>query len=447
MNIATCWLRVYGGRVDFLPCKRRVLFVLGPLAAIPVTVPAGGNGPGGDSMNYDAKIEVRENEMAEVAANPLAGDLDQDRASRRRIWIIALVAVVALIGIWFLLHRGGNDNATGDTTQVPVVTVAVPGKATVAGQISVTGTLAARRAMPVGSVGEGGEIRAVLVEPGDWVSQGQVLAVVDRSVQTQQIASQAAQVGVAEADSRLAQANLDRALKLVDRGFISKADVDRLTATRDSAVARVQVARATLHQLQAQTARLNIVAPAAGLVLERNAEAGQVVGGGSSVLFRLARDGQLELLAKLSEDDLAAISVGVPAKVTPVGSGRSFTGQVWQISPVIDPSTRQGTARIALNYDPALRPGGFASAVIDSGAVVAPMLPESAIQNDAKGSFVYVVDAKGIAHRRPVTTGLVTADGIAVTSGLNGSEKIVLRAGGFLNDGDKVKTKLVTGGK
>lgn len=398
-------------------------------------------------MNYDAKIDVRDNEMVESTANPLAGDLDQDRASRRRIWIIAAIAGVALIGIWFLLHRGGTGEVPQDTTQIPVVTVAVPGRTTIAGQISVTGTLAARRPMPVGSVGEGGQVRAVLVEPGDWVSQGQVLAVVDRSVQTQQIASQAAQIRVADADARLAQANLDRALKLVDRGFISKADVDRLTATRDSAVARVQVARATLHQLQAQAARLNIIAPAPGLVLERNVEPGQVVGGGSSVLFRLAKDGEMELLARLSEDDLAAVSVGVQAKVTPVGSGQSFTGQIWQISPVVDTTTRQGTARIALNYDPALRPGGFASAVINSGAVVAPMLPESAIQNDANGSFVYIVDVKGIAHRQPVTTGLVTANGIAITSGLGGTEKVVLRAGGFLNNGDRVKAKLVTNGK
>jgi RND family efflux transporter MFP subunit len=397
-------------------------------------------------MNYDSKIEVRENDVAEAVGNPLTGDLDQDRASWRRIGLVALLVVAVIVGIWFLLH-GGGDDATDTSAQIPVVSVAVPGKTSIAGEINATGTLAARREMPVGSVGEGGEVRSVLVEPGDWVSQGQVLAIVDRSVQTQQQASQAAQVQVAEADARLAQANLDRALKLVDRGFISTADVDRLTATRDAANARVRVARATLHQLQAQAARLNIVAPAAGLVLERNVEPGQVVGGGSGVLFRLAKGGQMELLAELSEDDLAAISVGVTADVTPVGSGQSFTGEVWQISPVIDPNTRQGTARIALSYDKALRPGGFASVKIDSGTVVAPMLPESAIQNDDKGSFVYVVDADGIVHRRPVETGLVTAKGIAVTSGLSGTEQVVLRAGGFLNDGDKIKAKLVPGDK
>lgn len=398
-------------------------------------------------MNYDSKIEAETihagHGSPDDADNPLAPDPVQERASRRRIIIVGIIAVVLIAGIWLALHGKGDKAAGQQAEQIPVVTVVRPGQSTVAGEISATGTLAARREMPVGSVGEGGEVRSVLVDNGDWVKKGQVLAVVDRSVQSQQIASQAAQVQVAQADARLAQANLDRALQLVDRGFISKANVDQLRATRDAAAARVEVARATLGQLRAQTARLNITAPADGLILERNVEPGQVVGGGGTVLFRVAMGGQLELLAQLSEDELASISTGVPAQVTPVGSGRTFDGQVWQISPIIDPQNRQGIARIALPYDPALRPGGFASAVIRSGTVVAPRLPESAIQSDDKGAFVYVVDGKGIAHRRGVKTGLVTADGITIASGLTGKEMVVLRAGGFINDGDKVKAKLV----
>lgn len=398
-------------------------------------------------MNYDAKIEpIAEKDIAEVGnplAGPLADDVDQDRILRRRMWIGGAIALVLLLGIWFLMRQGGGDDlAADDNIQTPAVTVVVPGRTTVQGAINATGTLAARREMPIGSVGEGGEVRSVLVEPGDWVEQGQVLAVIDRSVQSQQIASQAAQVDVARADAQLAQANLNRALKLVDRGFISKADVDRLTATRNAENARVRVAQATLGQLKAQAARLNIVAPAAGLVLERNVEPGQVVSSGSGVLFRLAKGGEMELLAELSEDDLAKLSMGVPAQVTPVGTDQSFTGQVWQISPVIDPKNRQGIARIALSYANELRPGGFATATISSGAVVEPLLPESAIQNDDKGSFVYVVGKDNVVHRRNVKTGLVTADGIAVKSGLSGTEKVVLRAGGFLNDGDKVQPQL-----
>ena len=363
-----------------------------------------------------------------------------DRPSRRWWWIAAAVVVVLGIALWAMMRSGGDTPAGADAAanQAPTVSVIAPGRGTVQGTITATGTLAARREMPVGSVGEGGLVVSVLVEPGQWVGQGQVLAVVDRSVQTQQAASAAAQVQVAQADANLAQANLDRALKLVAGGFVSKADVDRLTATRDAANARVRVARAQLGELQARSARLNIRAPAAGLVLERNVEPGQVVGVGSGILFRLAKGGEMELRAAVSESDLAQLAPGVTAQVVPVGTDKTFTGQIWQLSPVINPQTRQGTARIALAYDPALRPGGFASATIQSGTVVAPLLPESAILNDDKGSYVYVVGNDNKVARRPIKVGIVTATGITVIEGLNGTERVVLRAGGFLAPGDKV---------
>ena len=371
-----------------------------------------------------------------------------ERGSRRKWWIIGGIALaLILLAAWLMMRSGGDGPAAGDAaaSQVPTVTVIAPGRTTVEGTISATGTLAARRELPVGSVGEGGQVVRVLVDAGDWVRQGQVLAVVDRSVQTQQAASAAAQVQVAQADANLAQANLDRAQRLVRGGFISKADIDRLTATRDAAVARVRVARAQLGELQARTNRLNILAPAPGLILERNAEPGQVVGAASGVLFRIARGGEMELAARVSEADLAQLAPGVRAEVVPVGTDRAFVGSVWQLDPVIDPQSRQGTARIALPYNLALRPGGFATATIRSGAVVAPMLPESAILSDDKGTYVYVVGKDSKVERRPVKTGLVTDKGIAVVEGLSGTERVVLRAGGFLAPGDKVNPRASRG--
>lgn len=391
-------------------------------------------------MNYDAKIDTG---AAEDSVYDPLGASDEDRASGRRVWIIAALAVAMMIGLWFLLHGKEADPTTQTgASQAPAVTVIAPGRTTIAGQINATGTLAARREMPVGSVGEGGQVVEVRVEPGQWVRQGQVLAVIDRSVQVQQEVGQAAQVRVADADARLAQANLDRGLKLVGRGFISKADIDRLTATRDAANARVGLARAQLAETRARTRRLNILAPADGLLLSRAVEPGQVVSGGGTALFRIAKGGEMELLARLTEEDLAAIGVGVSAQVVPVGSARSFAGQVWQISPVIDPETRQGTARIALSYAPGLRPGGFANATIAGGTVVAPILPESAVLSDSKGSYVYIVGPDNKVARRDVKTGSITDLGIAVVSGLAGTERIVQRAGAFLSPGETVKPRL-----
>ena len=185
-------------------------------------------------MNYEAKVTDLSG-----AESVLIDDveLDGSRQKRRRI-LIALAIVVALLIGGGILYFGSGEEAPFPAQQggqVPTVSVVAPGRTTVAGTINATGTLAARRAMPVGVVGEGGRVVSVLVEPGDWVRAGQTLAVIDRSVQTQQAQSSAAQIEVARAEAELAQANLDRALQLVDRGFISKADVDRLTATRSRA--------------------------------------------------------------------------------------------------------------------------------------------------------------------------------------------------------------------
>ncbi len=388
-------------------------------------------------MNYESTVTA---DPADGYAREIDGEVADRPVSRnRRRWLIALGVLLAIFVLAYVLTRGGGDAAPAEGAQVPSVSVVSPGRTTVEGTITATGSLAARREMPVGVVGEGGRVVSVPVEAGQWVRAGQVLAVIDRSVQSQQAQSAAAQIQVAQADANLAQANLDRALQLVERGFISKADVDRLTATRDAAAARVRVAQAQYRELLARNARLNVVAPAAGLVLERNVEPGQTVGGGTGTLFSIARGGEMELLAEVGEAELARLTTGVEAEVVPVGTSEKFVGQVWQIAPIIDEQDRQGTVRIALAYAPGLRPGGFATATIRSGTVVAPVLPESAIMSDDQGSYVYIIDADNKVVRRPVTIGDVTGSGIVVASGLNGRERVVMRAGGFLNPGETVR--------
>lgn len=368
---------------------------------------------------------------------------DHVPARGRRLWIIALVVVAVVIGLVYFLAGGSADKkaeagGTRAAAQVPSVTVQSPGRQQVDRIISATGSIAARIDMPVGVAGEGGLVTRVLVQPGQWVRAGEVLATVDRSVQLQTGASLAAQINVARSDARLAQAELDRAAALVARGFISKADLDRRTATRDAANARVSVAQAQLAEANARTGRLNIRAPAAGLVLTRNVEPGQIVSAGSGTLFRLARGGELELRAALSDSDMSAVSVGASAQVTPVGSPRSFAGRIWQVSPVIDPQTRQGIAKIALGYNASLRPGGFASASISSGISQVPLLPQSAVQSDARGNYVYIVTANNEVVRRAIKVGQVSDAGVAISEGLTGSERVVVSAGAFLNPGQKV---------
>ncbi|WP_062734131.1 efflux RND transporter periplasmic adaptor subunit [Sphingobium abikonense] len=388
-------------------------------------------------MNYETQL---------LGDSAIIMDGDDRRRSRKKL-IIGAGVVVALIAVAAAISMRGGDTAVTPApgAVAPVVTVTSPGQSTVARTVRATGSLAARVDMPVGVVGEGGMVSRVLVQPGDWVKAGQTLATIERSVQSEQVRSLAAQVEVARADAKLAQAQLDRAKALVGRGFISAADIDQRTATRDQAEARVRVAQAQLAEQRARTGRLDIRAPAAGLVLTRSVEPGQIVQAGSGVLFRMAKGGEMEMQAQVAEGDLATLRPGNSAVITPIGSDVQLTGRVWQVSPVVDPQTRQGIARIAIPYSKAVRPGGFASATITSGSGSAPLLPESAVQSDPKGSFVYIVNGKNQVERRNVTVGQVSDDGVAITSGITGAEKIVTSAGAFLTPGQKVKPELAKG--
>ena len=377
---------------------------------------------------------------------PEAGETAPRRRLDRRWLKPALIAVaVALAGVagWQAFKPAAAPPPAA-TSSLPEVSVLVPGTTMVADAITAPGSIAAKRDEPVGVQGEGGRVTAVLVEPGQRVSAGQVLARIDRQVQEQEIAQLAAGVRQAEADARLADSNLARAESLVAKGFISRADIDQRTATRDGALARVNVAKAQLAAARERAERLDVRAPSSGLILARNVETGQVVGPGTGALFRLAAGGTLEMRAQLAEQDMSRLKAGMAATVTPVGASESFKGRIWLLDPVIDPTTRQGIARIELDYAPGLRVGAFARARIDAGEAQRPLLPQSAVLADAQGNFVYVLGKDDQVVRRAVTVGSITDAGVGIATGLTGSEKVVASAGAFLKPGDRIKPTMVT---
>src|SRR6185295_12829165 len=204
-----------------------------------------------------------------------------DRSRRRRMVIIAAVVILGLlaIGVALMMSRSANEKkaaeaASASAGQVPNVTVIVPGMSSIGRAIVASGPLAAKRDQPVGIAGSGGRVVRVLADAGTWVRAGQVLAIVDRSVQAQQAAQLAAQVQAARADAALAQSNYERAIALQGRGFVSKAEIDSKKATRDAAFAQVKVAQAQLAAQRAQIGQLNVIAPASGLILARSVEVG-----------------------------------------------------------------------------------------------------------------------------------------------------------------------------
>ena len=371
--------------------------------------------------------------------------------SRRRRQLVIVGAIAALVlfvvGLGFLTSQRSNSNGAAGSGpgasagQIPSVSVVVPGTSQVSRVITASGPLGAKRDQPIGIPGQGGRVVRVLVDAGSWVRAGQVLAIVDRSVQAQQAAQLGAQIEAARAQAALAQSDYERAIALQGRGFISKAEIDAKKAARDAAYAQVRVAQAQLGATRAQMNQLNVVAPTAGLILSRNVEMGQIVSPGSGALFRLAEGGQMEMRAQLAQQDLANIHVGMPAQVIPVGSDTPVTGSVWQVAPVIDPQSRLGEVRISVPYTAAMRPGGFAQARITAGTTDAPLLPQSAVLSDDKGNYVYIINGKNEVERRNIQIGTVSESGVTITAGLSGNESVVLSAGPFLNPGQKVKPR------
>ena len=359
---------------------------------------------------------------------------------RRRAVSAGVGVLLAAVAIGLVLHAR-SSRATKDTTEaVPSVTVTVPGRTHYTAAVSLTGGIVARYDMPIGVEGEGGRIASILVEVGDRVHEGQVLARLDTSVAAPQVASLRATLEQYRAEADLAAADYRRAAAVADSvGALSKEEVDKRRSQLATSTARVKSAEAQLAEAEARMGRTAIRAPSDGIVLTRTAEVGQSVTPGGAPLFRLGRGGEVEMRAQVAEQDLPQIRIGQPAEVWLTGVATPFHGKVRLLGAVIDPQTRLGELRIALARHSDLRPGAFAHADVQVGSGERPIVAQTAVLADGAGSYVYVVDPDGRIVRRPIRVEGIRAAGIVVAAGLDGSERVVTTAGAFLREGERVQ--------
>jgi RND family efflux transporter MFP subunit len=359
----------------------------------------------------------------------------------RRKWLVALViAALAVAALLWVRHvRLQSPTAAGGTANsIPAVTVTSPGSRAVTARISFTGALAARYDMPIGSDTDTGRIKEILVEAGDHVKQGQILAKLDGSVLLPQVNRLAASVEESKAEAALSAAQYKRALGVQAAGALSAEEIEHRRATSLTDDARVKVAVAQLDEAKARLERTDVRAPADGIVLTRTAEVGQIASPGGPALFRLARNGEIEMRGQIAEQDMARLRVGQSASVYITNVAKPFDGHVRLLGAVIDPMTRLGEIRIALGSDPALRPGAFARGEVIIDHDEHPVLPQTAVLADAKGSYVFIVNDKNEVERRAVSVIDTTAAGVVIGAGLTGSERIVTTAAGFLREGERV---------
>jgi HlyD family secretion protein len=173
----------------------------------------------------------------------------------------------------------------------------------------------------------------------------------------------------------------------------------------------------------------------AGIVTARSARIGAIASAaGGSPMFTLIRDGALEMNADVSEEDLLRLAPGQPATVRVTGLGRPITGRVRLVEPSVDPATRLGRIRIALDEPGAVRDGMFGEAEIVVAERAGPAAPVTAVASD--GSVLMVED--GVVRRVTVTPGIRDGALVEIRSGLVAGATLVARAGAFVHEGDRI---------
>lgn len=344
---------------------------------------------------------------------------------------LSLLGIAALA----LTACGGSSDkepAPTATTTVSAVTTTV---ASLPRIVVASGTVSAWEEVPVGAETGGMTATAVLVDEGSYVRQGQPLVRMNDALLRAQLNQQRAAVQTAEANASRDDAALARAQELKERGFLSQASLDQALANQRSSQANLAAARAGLAETQTRLDQAVIRAPVSGQIISRSVTKGQIIQAGTE-LFRMVREGRLELDAQVPETDLPALSAGQNARITS-SHAEPTTGTIRIVTPEVNPETRLGVARISLAPGSGLKPGMFARAEIEAGTRQATVVPTPAVLYRDNKAGVFVIEAENKVRFAPIRV-LMRDDQNSSVEGLAEGVRVVVQGAGFLNTGDTV---------
>ena len=382
--------------------------------------------------------------------------------SKFPLWLLPVLAIVLVIGVLVGKYWGGDktvsnespatnsvqnasanpDDASSAQAVLSVETVS-PSQDSIGNTLSADGTINAKDVANVSAKVNGVAIERILVQEGDRVKAGQVLAIFDTDAMEQQVLQ--AEADVAEAEATLANATADaaRVLPLIDIDAISKQEADRYRTVKLQAQAALQASRARLSTQRLTVSNANVVAPVSGIISEKMAEVGMVAGG--EPLFTIIKGGVLEWRADIDPKLIGEVNVGTPVKVSLPG-GDSVMGQVSRIAPTAD-NNRQITIYASLAANAKVRAGMYQTGEFLLGNSNAQTVPNSAIVSNDGYDYVMLVsniatkDGQNIGRikQQRVTLGERFGDSVALTEPLPADSQLVKQGGSFLNDGDLVR--------
>ena len=370
-------------------------------------------------------------------------DWRSNRGRDGRVWIFVALAtaVLAVAAIALLLRGIGPASQTAAITQMaqqPVlaVTVAPAEVRPMTRSVSGNGSVVAWQELAVAAEVSGLRVVEIAVDEGDRVRRGQLLVRFDDAMLAAQLAQVDAAIAEGEAALQTARSDFSRGAELLRGGSIATQVVEQRQSAARQAEARLMLARAHREEVAVRLAQARLVAPADGVVIRRSVQLGAVSAEGQE-MFRLVRDGRLELDAKVPELDLAAVHPGQTAHV--VHGDWEVQATVRAIAPMVATDTRLGVVHIALPAESPLRPGMFARADILLDAATVLVVPQTAIvfREDAPAAVVQNAD-HSVSLRR-LTTGARRDGFVEVVAGLQAGELVVTSGSGFLSDGDRVR--------
>jgi HlyD family secretion protein len=363
---------------------------------------------------------------------------------QKRTWLMVGVGVAALA-----LNSCGQKPAPAETVpgeaasngQVQSMNVVRVSMRDLSDRIEATGRLVIREEAAVGTELSGFRVQSVLVDEGDWVTQGQALARMDDTLLRAQIAQAEATQAQQKASADFKKSQLARSELLSREGAFSQAQLEQSRMESASADAAYLAAQASVNEMRTRQARMTLRAPVAGMILQRSLRPGDISSPATSApYFRIARDGLVEVDAELPDARLASIHEGDPVEVT-LSDGRVVRGTVRFISPRVEQATSLGRVRVSLPYDRAnpLRPGGYARAVFNGTARNALAVHASAVRYEAGSTALMVVGDDNKVSRVEVKLGERVGDSVIITDGPPAGTRVLARGSAFTLEGDTIQ--------